>query len=118
VGEVRAFNFSADVQLLESSVMGDDWVTYHATATLMASWNGGGECLLDYDDTGQAEVIDAVLAGTPAPSLDAVLFGTADEDLWYAQGVVSNFSITGEAGSIFTATFSFTGTGSIRPRWD
>jgi len=114
-GEVKLFNFTAEVEVIADTAMGDKFRTVKGG---VASWSGTGEMHLDYDDTQQAVLIDSIANATPAPSQDAILFGTADEKLWYAQCLLSDFAITQTMGDIVSVTFNFTGTGSLRPRWD
>jgi len=115
VGEVRVWNINAEVEFAEDTAMGDKWETRVAG---MAKWSGSAECMLDYDDTAQAELIDLIAAVTPTPDVNAVIFGTQDEDMWYAQAVLSNFAITEDRGDVVSVTFTFAGQGDMLPRWD
>ena len=115
VGEVRLWNINAEVQFAEDTAMGDKWETRVAG---MATWNGSAECMLDYDDARQAELIDLIAAVTPTPDINAVIFGHTEEKMWYAASVLSNFAITQNKDDIVTVTFTFAGQGDILPRWD
>ena len=115
VGEVRLWNINAEVEFAEDTAMGDKWETRVAG---MAKWSGSAECMLDYDDARQAELIDLIAAVTPTPDVNAVIFGTQDEDMWYAQAVLSNFAITEDKGDVVSVTFTFAGQGDMLPRWD
>jgi hypothetical protein len=118
IGEVTLHELTAQVQLLESSVMGDSWQTFHATSSLMASWSGRGECYLDYDDSKQANLIDDIATATPTGSTRATVFAAGAGKLFYGLIMMSDFSITDDNGSLVTVSFNFTGSGSIRARWD
>lgn len=115
VGEVRTYAFTCEVDITEDTAMGDKWATHK---TGLARWSGSGEMMLDYDDAAQAELIDSLATATPSVSHNAILFGSADEKTWYAQCALNNFAITQNMGDIVMVTFNFTGSGSMRPRWD
>ena len=118
IGECLLYTLNAEVAMYDSTVMGDDWRTYHVDATLVGSWSGSGECYLDYDDTKQKAMIDDIMAASPASATKAMVYGVYDEKLFYGLIMMTNLTITADNGSLVTVTFNFTGTGHIRPRWD
>lgn len=58
--EAKLWSLTAEQELLDSSVFGDSWRTFHATSTLFGSWSGRGEAYLDFADTEQASLINAI----------------------------------------------------------
>jgi hypothetical protein len=118
VGECKLHSLTAELELLDSTVMGDEWRTFHATATLAASWSGSGECYLDYDDVPQKAMIDDIAASSPTGSTRATVFAVGADKLFYGSILMSGFTITHDNGALVTVQFNFTGAGSVRPEWN
>jgi len=116
IAQVSGWSMSTSMETIDISKMGDGWRGF---VSGLATWTGQGTTQLDMGDAKQAALINAIVAATPAPTLNGVLFGVmAGLKMFYAGAILSGFSITGmEVGGIATAQFNFQGTGAVLPNW-
>lgn len=68
MAEAKLWTLTAGAELIDSTVLGDAWRTFHATATQLGTWSGRGEAYLDMADVEQASLINAI--ASPANLLD------------------------------------------------
>lgn len=115
MAKVRTWGLSASVEVMEDTGMGEAWKSNQPG---VASFSGTAEAYLDYGDPVQKKIIDNLLAATPSRTAVGVLFGTNPKKQCYGMINLSQIQITGQLGSIFTISFSFTGTGAARPDWN
>jgi hypothetical protein len=60
MAEAKLWTLTAETELIDSTVLGDTWRTFHATATQLGTWSGRGEAYLDMADEEQASLINAI----------------------------------------------------------
>lgn len=114
IANVKAHNVNAEVEILDSTVMGNKWTTCKGGA---AKWSGTGECFLDGGDARQLALIQKLQAATPATTVSALLFGVVSGKQWYAACELSEVRITGGTGALWSVFFSFEGSGSMLPNF-
>lgn len=118
VVEAKAQTLNVSQQILETTKFQDKW---RGVKGGLAQWSGNGTAWLDKLDAMQAKIIDALVATTPAPSLNGVLFGfqtgAAVLKQMYGGVIVSGIAMTADKGSLIEVTFNFEGTGTLLPNW-
>lgn len=115
VGEITSWSATVNLELLDSSKMGDKW---QKNRTGMGSWSGQLTCHFDYGDTlGQKAIIDKVIAAVPADSsFAAELIASAGKKIT-GNIVITGVQVGAQLGSVIPVTLTFTGDGPPVLAW-
>ncbi len=115
VAEVRQWSLDAALEIIEDTVKGDGHKTFKGG---LANWNGSATAWLDYLDTEQAALIDAIATGSPDGTIAGLMFQIASGKTWHGAAELLNFSTDSPEGSgVVPVTFEFQGTGQVLPDW-
>ena len=115
VAEIRSHTFQSSIDMMDDSVMGDNWKTFTPG---LAEWGGTAEGWLDYGDAKQKALIDTLIAGTPSPSVGGVMFGFNTKKQAYGACVLSGFEVTSQLGALVGVKFTFKGNGPSFLDWN
>lgn len=115
VGEVKSWNLTADLDLLDTTVMLQYWDTgktgrARATGTVTANF--------DYTDTnGQKVMIDAVFQATPNGSISAARFRIDATKYISGNFLITQIQAVAEVGNIVQATYNIRSNGALVMTW-
>ena len=113
LAEVRAWSATPSRPVLDRTVMGD---TARRILLDVPQWTGTVECLLDYGDPEQKELIDAIKENGVLGDIGVVLAAATDRHI-YGHIRPTSAAITGERGALFTVSFSFEGEEGLALDW-
>ena len=115
VAEIRSWNLTAEIEIIDGTVKGD---THRIFKGGLAKWNGSATAWLDYLDTQQAALIDAIASGSPDGTIAGLMFQVASGQTWYGAAELSSFVTDSPEGSaLVPVTFEFQGSGQVLPDW-
>lgn len=106
VGELRGYTLNETSDVVEDTVIGDDWKTRKST---LRDWNCSGDLFWDEADAGQLKLtVGSVVTLALYPE------GAASGDT-YKQGssIITSFNITGRHDSLVEANFTADGNGTL-----
>ena len=116
VAEIRSWSLTTALEIIDDTVKGDTHKTFLGG---LATWEGTATAWLDYDDTEQAELIDAIANDPPDGAIAGLMFQVASGKTWYGGAEIQNFRTESQEGSAVTpVTFDFQGTGQVLPDWN
>jgi len=114
IGEAHSWTLNADVEMLDDTVMGDDWKTVKGG---LGSWSGTATAYLDYDNAQQAAAIVDILVASPTGDSVALVFLTATGKTFLGSALVSNVSFDASKDGLVGVSFTFTGNGQLTVSW-
>lgn len=114
IGEMTGWTLNTTVDLLDDTVLGDDWKTYKGG---LGSWTGTATGHIDYDDAQQAAAIVDIMASSPSGDSVALVFLVASGKTFGGNALVSNIDIDLSKDNVVGVAFTFTGNGSLTPSW-
>lgn len=115
VAEVRAWDLTAELEMIDKTVKG---ITHRIFRGGLAKWNGTATAWLDYLDTEQAALIDAIATGSPDGTIAGLMFQIASGKTWYGGAELSNFATDSpEGNALVPVSFDFQGSGQVLPDW-
>ncbi|KKL76779.1 hypothetical protein LCGC14_2041480 [marine sediment metagenome] len=115
VAEIRAWDLTAELETIDDTVKGDTHRTFKGG---LAKWNGTATAWLDYLDTQQAALIDAIATGSPDGTIAGLMFQISSGKTWYGGAELSNFSTDSPEGTaLVPVSFDFQGSGQVLPDW-
>ena len=114
VGEVKSFNVNSEVEILDTTAMGDDWETKDGG---VGRWTAQVTAHLDYDDVAQKAMIDDIMVAAPTGEAIACEFLIATGKLFGGNAIVQSVGITQQLGAIVEVAISLVGTGALTPTW-
>lgn len=113
--EVTTWNMAAELQQIDDTVKGDTHRSYKGG---LGVWEGSAGAWLDYTDSKQAAIIDAIASQTPNGSLGEIILQSDDDKMFRGDVVVDNFNVQSQPDSTVVGVgFSFRGTGQVVPDW-
>lgn len=113
IANITNFECDANVEILDSTVMGLKWRTVKGG---MGKWSGSVKCLLDYV-TGQKTFIDAIAAATPAGVSAALVLTIATGKTLSGNALLSGFRISQPVNGQVEVEFNFEGDGALAIAW-
>lgn len=115
VAEIRAWDLTAEIEMIDDTVKGDTHRTFKGG---LANWNGSATAWLDYLDTQQALLIDAIATGSPDGTIAGLMFQVASGKTWYGAAELMNFRTESPEGTaLVPVSFDFQGSGQVLPDW-
>lgn len=108
VGEVNSITLNTDIDIGETSTIGDTWKTQ---LSLGKSWNLSGSLYYDPDDTAQAALRTEFISGDGALA-DVRMYEDASK-YFSGAGIITSFSVTKGIGAHDTLSISITGNGVL-----
>jgi hypothetical protein len=116
VAQVKAWTLTVNMDVVETSVMGDKWRTKTGT---MATWSGSVDVLLDTASatgTTQAAMMTRLVAATSVrTSLAVTLIASSSTGATYFTGsaIITGVQPGAQMEQLNAATFNFEGTGVL-----
>ncbi len=113
VAEIRSWTVdNAGLDMIEDTVKGDVAKTFRGG---LMGWQGSASAWLDYDDTQQAELIDAIATGSPDGTLAGLLFQVAETRFLFIYGgaELANFVADSPENGLTPIGFTFKGSGEV-----
>lgn len=114
IGELTGWTLNAEVEMLDDTVMGDDWKTVKGG---LGSWSGTATGYLDYGNAQQAAAIVDIMVASPTGDSVALVFLAATGKTFLGSALVSNVSIDASKDNIIGVGFTFTGNGQLTVSW-
>jgi hypothetical protein len=115
VAQVRSWSCDVQVDLLDASVMGDDWKQHRGG---LASWTGSMEVLFDYADAGQAALVDQIAVSTPLGNPIAIsLRVDGSSKLISGNVIIKAIKINDTLNDLVKFTCDFEGSGPPTLSW-
>ena len=114
IGELIEWTLNTEVEILDDTVMGDDWKTIKGG---LGSWSGTGRAYLDYGNAQQAAAIVDIMATSPSGDSVALVFLVATGKTFAGSGLVTAISINASKDNVVDVSFTFTGNGQLVPSW-
>ena len=114
LGEMTQWNLTTEIDILDDTVLGDDWKTVKGG---LGSWSGTATGFIDYDDAQQAAATVDIMATSPSGDSVALVFLVATGKTFAGSALVSNISIDLSKDGIVGVSFTFTGNGQLVPAW-
>lgn len=102
VGEVTSFSLTVSSDIVETSSLGSAYATNVGT---LKRWSGSISANFDDEDAGQALL---VVGGSVAVELNA-----GNGMKYSGNAVIGELGVTNDVAGIVSASFSFTGTGTL-----
>lgn len=116
VAEAKMHKLTIAADELDTSSFND---AFRSSVAGLVKWNGTGVAWLDYGDSVQSAFIDKLMANTPTPAINGVLFGVADKKQFYGACALTGIDLAGgDIDGIVEITFTFSGNGSLLPDWN
>lgn len=111
VAEIKSWSLEVSMNTVSDTSIGDSWETFKA-GTL--SWSGSIECHWDETDTNGQIALNAAVETPAAVTLNLYPEGNSSTDIYYTgSAYITGISRSGTGNEIISATYSFTGTGSL-----
>jgi len=111
--QLEQWSFSAQIEELETTVMGDAWKTVVGG---VSSFTGSATAKLD--NTGaQNTLITSLLTASPAGTTASIRFRISATKYFDGTCLLKNISVPNAMGTITKITFDFTGSGALTPTW-
>ena len=114
IGELTAWTLDAEVDVLDDTVMGDNWETKKGGR---GKWSGGATAFLDYDDAQQAAIIADIAVADPTGDSVAMIYLVATAKTFTGNMIVSGFSVSQPKDGVVEVTFNFVGNGALSMTW-
>jgi predicted secreted protein len=114
IGETTGWTLNATVDLLDDTVLGDDWKTVIGG---LGSWSGTATGFIDYDNAQQAAAIVDIMASSPSGDSVALVFLVATGKTFGGNALVSNIDFDLSKDGVAGFTMTFTGNGALTPSW-
>lgn len=114
VVEITDWTLDAEVDILDDTVMGDNWETKKGGR---GKWSGSASGYLDYDGVGQGAIIADLTVADPPGTAVAGIFVVATGKTFTGSMIASGFSVSQPKDGIVTVSFNFVGTGALAMTW-
>lgn len=114
VAELKEWQLSTNVEIFDTTSLGLAWKTNRGG---LAAWSGTCKVQLDYGDTAQKAIVDALIAATPPGTGATISFRVSATKTFSGTAIVTNLSTGAQLGSIIMLDVSFTGSGALTTAW-
>jgi hypothetical protein len=114
VGELKQWTLNTSVEIFDTTPLNVAWQTNRGG---LASWTGTAQVQLDYADTAQRAIVDAVMAATPPGTPVAIVFRVTATKTFSGTAIVTSLSTGAQGGSLVLLDVTFTGSGALTPAW-
>ena len=114
VGQIRSWSLDVTVELLDASVMGDDWKKHRGG---MANWSGSMEALFDYGNPGQKAFVDQICVLAPAGNSIPVTLGVETGKTITGNVIIKGLKINDTLNDLVKMTIEFEGDGPPTLTW-
>lgn len=115
VAEIRSWTIdNAGLDMIEDTVKGDTAKTFRGG---LMGWEGSATAWLDYGDTQQAELIDAIATGSPDGTIAGLMFQVATEQFIYGGAELRSFVASSPENGLVPIGFTFKGSDQIAFGW-